>query len=140
MRSLAVALLVAASATFVSGCAVAPPTPQQIEQASYGEMTAERANEIIIKRLQTTLYDPYTAQLEVFPSTLKKHWATDGKGHHHYGWIIQYRLNAKNQYGGYVGYKNYYAFIEFGYLLQVYEQFPSGVGYFPDFREVTTIK
>lgn len=98
--------------TVLSGCAViVPPAPEQILSADYGSIpTDDQIKRGITGYLETKLKDP--------DSVLTKNISPPEKGfltltsiaqgsRYTYGWIVYFEVNAKNSYGGYVGYKKY---------------------------------
>lgn len=66
-------------------------------------------------------------------TAIEKHWAAAGSLRPklndpslHYGWLVQYQVNAKNRYGGYVGMKGAAVFIANGKLIDHYDNVTSG--------------
>ncbi|HMS26260.1 MAG TPA: hypothetical protein PKC80_02675 [Burkholderiaceae bacterium] len=95
-----------------SGCAVVtPPSQEQMLSADYGPIpTEDQIQRGIVSYLEPRLKDP--------DSALTKNITKPKKGYltltsiaagssYTYGWIVHFEVNAKNSYGGYVGYKEY---------------------------------
>lgn len=95
-------ILVIFIALFISGC-VARPTMIEEQNADYGEKPSKEFYEGKIKSYQEgRLKDPMSA-IYSFTEPRKGWCIFDGKVN--FGWIVDYTLNAKNSYGGYVGAK-----------------------------------
>lgn len=104
-------LLCLISLSVLAGC-VSNPTAMEINNGDYGAVPNKELYEAKIKSYQEArLKDPDSAKYRF--SEPHKGWCKfDGKVN--YGWIIDYTLNAKNSYGGYVGQKPQFAFVKNG--------------------------
>ncbi|WP_413496361.1 hypothetical protein [Morganella psychrotolerans] len=89
-------------ALFISGC-VAKPTMIEEQHADYGDKPSKELYEAKVKAYQESrLKDPMSAVYSF--SEPRKGWCIFN-GKVNFGWIVDYTLNAKNSYGGYVGTK-----------------------------------
>ena len=108
--------------TVLSGCAVGtPPAPEQMLSADYGPIpTDDQIKRGIKSYLETKLKDP--------DSALTKNISQPEKGfltlssiaegsRYTYGWLVYFDVNAKNSYGGFVGYKKYSVVIRDGKVM-----------------------
>lgn len=111
----------------LSGCA-SLPTSAELAAADYGrDMSPDECIAVIEPALASTLKDPGSAQF--------KHVACY-KGAMNsvpimglpvaYGWLQQGQLNAKNSYGGYVGFRNYMALLRNGAVVRYCVAEPNG--------------
>lgn len=104
-------ILLCSVALVISGCVMLPPDPTDIEKsnADYGKKPSAEFYEGNIKSFQETrLKDPMSALYSF--SEPKEMWCKiDGKVR--YGWVVDYMINAKNSYGGYVGAKPQFSLI-----------------------------
>lgn len=103
-------LLMLATAA-LSGC-LSPPSSQEMGSANYGVLP-EDYKEIVKNYSDGMLKDPESAKYMM--ATPCKGWIREGVlaasgGKPIYGWIIPYRVNAKNSYGGYTGFQDHVAF------------------------------
>jgi len=93
---------------FLTACASRTPTPEQLASANYGP-TPRLHKEAIREYFNRTLKDPYSVVYQKISEPVKG-WTRDpliSGGAHHFGWLVDATINAKNAYGGYVGYKTY---------------------------------
>lgn len=98
-------------AAFFAGCAT--PSQEDLARADYGPYPSDY--ESIVKRhLSNSLKDPDSAQYR-FLNTPKSGW--NGLGGVKYGWIVCAQVNAKNSYGGYVGFRPAYFMIKNGLVI-----------------------
>lgn len=104
-------LLCLISLSVLAGC-VSNPTSMEINNGDYGAAPSKELYEAKIKSYQEQrLKDPDSAKYRF--SEPHKGWCKfDGKVN--YGWIVDYTLNAKNSFGGYVGQKPQFAFVKNG--------------------------
>lgn len=104
-------LLCLISFSVLAGC-VSNPTAIEVNNGDYGAAPSKELYEAKIKSYQEErLKDPDSAKYRF--SEPHKGWCKfDGKVN--YGWIVDYTLNAKNSYGGYVGQKPQFAFVKNG--------------------------
>lgn len=91
----------------IAGCAT-PPSQQELESADYGAYPVSY-EQIIKNRMSTILKDPDSAQYR-FLNTPKTGW--NSFGGKKFGYIVCVNINAKNSYGGYVGYRMSYFMIK----------------------------
>lgn len=100
---------IALTALMLAGCAATVPTHEQQANAYYGELVKqEHAQEVAKAYFETRLKDPDTAQYRF--DDLHSGWIKDAPisgGKFHFGFILPVKVNAKNSYGGYTGYKPY---------------------------------
>lgn len=87
-----------------------PPSTAQIETDIKAAMKAQ-------------LFDPYSAVYEFQKPYAGKAWGGLIYGGWKYGYIVEYTLNAKNRFGGYVGAQPYTAVFQNGTLLGVKAQY-----------------
>ncbi|QXO52823.1 hypothetical protein [Morganella morganii] len=102
-------ILIISMALLLSAC-VANPAFIDVQSADYGEKPSSELYEKKVKAYQNDrLKDPMSAVYSF--SEPKKGWCKF-KGEVHFGWIVDYTLNAKNSYGGYVGAKPEFTFVK----------------------------
>jgi hypothetical protein len=81
----------------------------------YGRYPANY-KEIVIKWLDTELVDPASARIEWSdepkPADLSKN------GQHLYGYLVHFRINARNRFGGYTGKQSHAALIRNGLVIK----------------------
>lgn len=98
----------AAAALLVSGCAITPPEiPENIDYGRYPTNYEQR----IANYMQGRLKDPESARYK-FQEPVTAYVSKGpfgGGGVKAAGWKVNFELNAKNGFGGYVGYKPYFA-------------------------------
>ena len=93
----------------LSGC-VTPPTSIEVQNADYGEKPSKELYESKVKAYQEgQLKDPMSAVYSF--SVPRKGWCIF-HSKVNFGWIVDYTLNAKNSYGGYVGAKPQFTIIQ----------------------------
>jgi hypothetical protein len=90
-------------------------TPQPADMARYGPYPTNY-KEIVTKWLQTQLLDAGSAQIE---------WEGDPKpadlgknGKHLYGWLVNFKVNARNRFGAYTGKEKHGALIRNGEVIK----------------------
>lgn len=96
---------------FVGGCAATtPPTPEEQQAAYYGKVISQEEAEQIVKTyVESRLKDSSSAQYAGF-TQVEKGYLKSGLiygGNVYYGYRINVNVNAKNSYGGYVGFQPY---------------------------------
>ena len=133
MKKLFASIVVAA--IVLTGCMVTAPTKEELASANYGTVTFAQAERLIWEYLNRTLIDPDSARVGVTKLSVD-YWARDKKGKFHYGKLFGFEVNAKNVYGGYTGKQRYYAFIENGQIVQIYDVLTDGESTYPGFREM----
>ncbi len=102
-------LFLIAAVVILSGC-LSNPTIVESTNADYGPQPSKELYESkIIAFQEGRLKDPESAKYQFSPP--KKGWCKFN-GKVNFGWIIDYKLNAKNSYGGYTGAKPQFAFIK----------------------------
>lgn len=102
-------ILATATVVFgLTGCA-SGPTQQQLDQAYYGSETPQEECESIATRaINARLKDPGSAQYNF--GVCEKGWLSSVPimGYPvEYGYYIRGRVNARNSFGGYTGYKEF---------------------------------
>ncbi|MEW5666227.1 hypothetical protein AB1288_07815 [Pseudomonas putida] len=112
----------------LAGCA-SGPTPEQIASIDYGPPVDQEQAESKVKfYFEGVLKDPYSAQYQ-FGKAQKGYVvgsAFDGR-QLYAGYTMDVRVNAKNSYGGYTGYKAYRFVFQSGALIKGFELSPSGL-------------
>jgi hypothetical protein len=101
--------------SFISACA-SGPTQEQLASADYGrDIPPAECVSVAERVIADSLKDPGSAQFR-HAQCFKGHWGSApifGMGVA-FGWIQQGEVNAKNSYGGYVGFKAYQVLIKNG--------------------------
>lgn len=98
--------------TAISGCAsVGPiaPTLEQLQSADYGAEPVTY-KEGVQQFFDATLKDPSSIQYREVTVPEKGYMQTHsmmGGTKINYGWLVKATVNAKNTYGGYVGFRTY---------------------------------
>jgi hypothetical protein len=106
----------AVALTGVSGCAtVTAPSTDQLARADYGPYPANY-EEIVHAYFVSSLKDPSSLQLDTIPVPTKAWYVSTA--HTSYGYKTCVRYNARNSYGGYVGYKYIYFLIKNGVVIE----------------------
>lgn len=124
------------------GCAGTPPTIDEFTKADYGEKPDKSTYELKVKTyFEGCLKDPESAKYK-FEKPIKGWYGKTlsnlaGPRKIDYGWIVLVRVNAKNSYGGYTGYKSYNCLFRGKELLWVVDLNKvlwqiEGTGYAPD--------
>jgi hypothetical protein len=90
-------------------------TPQPVDVARYGPYPINY-KEIVTTWLQTQLEDAASAQIE---------WEGDPKpadlgknGEHLYGWLVNFKVNARNRFGAYTGKQKHGALVRNGEVIK----------------------
>jgi hypothetical protein len=96
-----------ATLVLISSCATAP-TVQEQGAADYGEQPTHY-EEAIHAYFDSTLKDPSSVQYRNITAPSKGYIRGPliAGGHVTYGWTVSAAVNAKNSYGGYVGFRTY---------------------------------
>jgi hypothetical protein len=94
---------------------VAAETPSPPPDDRYGP-SPTNYKEIVMKWLEQQLIDPSSARVE----WLDEPKPTDaGKGGEHlYGYLVHFRVDARNRFGGYTGKQNHAALIRNGEVIK----------------------
>jgi len=94
----------------LAGCNTAPITQAELDNADYGQpMTAKQCTDVAEQFVRSTLKDPMSAQFTSGGACVKGA-LRDGLirgGTTHFGYLQTGTVNAKNSYGGYVGFRPY---------------------------------
>lgn len=95
-----------AALALLAGCGPMPtqPTDQQMNAANYGP-PAQRAEQVIKAHYTQTLKDPDSAIFKPLGPPKQQWLASRADPVGVYGFMYCVTFNAKNAYGGYVGYK-----------------------------------
>jgi hypothetical protein len=98
-------------ATAVAGCATTAPTVAQLQTAEYGE-PPQTYEGVIHSYFDASLKDPASIQYKDLTAPEKGYTQHDrgligGGVKITYGWLVKATVNAKNSYGGYVGFRTY---------------------------------
>ncbi|MBJ6724396.1 hypothetical protein [Geomesophilobacter sediminis] len=91
----------------LSACAV---SREAMMKADYGpQPSKEEAMQKVKQYLSLVLIDPDSLKLAC-SDDIRKGWLRDDPlgGTPNFGWLIYCNVNAKNRFGGYTGYKNYF--------------------------------
>jgi hypothetical protein len=101
VRSIFASVLLAA--LLLSGCALQPPSKEALANADYGKFPNDY-EQIVKSHYARRLKDPESVIYKgiTYPSTFFLGSRFDGDT---YGYLTCATLNAKNSYGGYIGYK-----------------------------------
>ena len=98
----------------IAGCAVpfrGGPSKVELEAADCGPKPIEY-EKAIMKWINDNLKDPFSAKTEEISLPEKSWWGTTGallqSRNINYGWMVSAKINAKNSWGAYVGWKKYY--------------------------------
>ena len=90
-------------------------TPSPSPDDRYGP-SPTNYKEIVMKWLEQQLVDPASARIE---------WVDEPKptdagkgGEHLYGYLVHFRVNARNRFGGYTGKQNHAALIRNGEVIK----------------------
>lgn len=113
-------ILILALSSILSGC-LSPPSHQEMSSAHYGEIPGNY-KELVKNFSDGMLKDPYSAKYMMADPC--KGWVREGimassGGKPMYGWLIPYKVNAKNSYGGYTGFEPHIAFYHDGKIYNV---------------------
>lgn len=104
----------------LAACA-GPPSPEQVASADYGPYP-DNYEQIVRNYHRTYLKDPSTAQYRGFSTPMKVWWGNRMSGAK-FGYRVCVTYNARNSYGGYVGFKTDAALINNG---RVIDYLPNG--------------
>lgn len=117
-------VLVTFIALILSACATGPPTQEEFAKADYGRVvTQDEAQPLAEIFLSKRLKDSYSAQYEW--GNVYKSWIRHAPAHGGglvFGYILDVKVNAKNSFGGYVGFKPYRFVYKNGDIVTVYGQ------------------
>ena len=117
MRFMSYAVIMLAM-VFLTSCA-SMPTQQELANADYGAYP-DNYEQIIKSYLEQRLKDPYSAEYRHIRGPEKRWARLFAQGN--YGYSVCYIINAKNSFGGYMGYKTHNFIIYNGQVVQhVYE-------------------
>jgi hypothetical protein len=99
----------------VAALDLAADTPTPVDLARYGPYPADY-KDIVMKWLDTQLVDAASARIEwegpPKPDDLGK------KGEHLYGWLVNFKVNARNRFGAYTGTQKHGALIRDGQVIK----------------------
>ena len=111
----------------MTGCAVpfqGGPNSEDMARAYFGP-APEDPEASILDWMHETLKDPFSANLEILAPPEKSWWGNPGGLLYardiHYCWMVKARINAKNSFGGYIGWKPYNFFFRDGKIEFVQE-------------------
>jgi hypothetical protein len=96
----------------LAGCAA--PSPSEMASADYGAYP-DNYQEVVQNFMAATLKDPGSAQYNFIGGPMR---AWNGLGGRAYGYAVCVNINAKNSYGGYVGYHLNYFLIHDGRVVK----------------------
>ena len=130
MNRVLIALLLLSSMFFV-GCAASPPTADEFAKADYGSpITQQAAQDKAQSWLKGVLKDPSSAQYDW--GTVQQGWARTAPiegGKLIWGYRLDAKINARNSFGGYNGYKPYLFMFKNSELHAVWGEQVLGSGY-----------
>lgn len=92
----------------LAGCAMARPTPEQCTNADYGPPPREGYQDEIKRAMADGLFDAGSAQWELYepqPIWWNNTRTIFSPGEIKWGWRVRTKLNAKNRFGAYTGWK-----------------------------------
>jgi hypothetical protein len=105
---------------FMSGCMSVPST-QFVSSQYYGPQP-EDTETVAKKHFYYSLIDGESAVYQVNPRAFKIYSYNPFKPEHpylsKYGWLIEGKLNAKNKFGGYTGWKDFYLIYRNGGVIE----------------------
>ena len=111
----------------LTGCSTTL-TQAEMDSADYGyAISQEGAESAALQFLHNYLKDPQSALCEWKP--IYKGGRKDGLingNKSHFGYVLDGKVNAKNSYGGYVGYKNWEFMFHDGKIEAIYTDITSG--------------
>jgi hypothetical protein len=88
---------------------------QPVDADRYGSYPANY-KEIVMKWLQTQLLDATSAHIEWNGDP--KPFDLDSKGEHLYGYLVNFKVNARNRFGAYTGMQSHGAVIRNGEVIK----------------------
>jgi hypothetical protein len=115
----AVLMMLAGFSVAISGCAVAPPTEVDFNRSGTKPTDVEKVS---VGYFEPRLKDPFSAQYKVGEPTqcyMRSAPVTGGKITQ-YGWCWVVSIDAKNSFGGYVGYENHRLFYGNGLVTEYF--------------------
>lgn len=104
----------------LAGCAAPQLSQTELANADYGrQATATECTSIAEDYIKATLKDPFSAQFvhgrACYKGALKRSLMQGGSWV--FGYLQEGTVNAKNSYGGYVGFRSYKALIRDGIVV-----------------------
>jgi hypothetical protein len=108
-------ILLAAAAAGLMGMGAAQAQTPTPDPARYGQYPIGY-REIVTKWLETKLLDPGSAQMEWVGDPQPADLGT--KGQHLYGYLVKFKVNSKNRFGGYTGKQAHGALIRNGEVIK----------------------
>ena len=90
-------------------------TPSPVDLARYGPYPTNY-KEIVMKWLETQLLDAGSARIEWEGDPKPADLGT--KGEHLYGWLVNFKINARNRFGAYTGMQKHGALIRNGEVVK----------------------
>jgi len=114
----------------LAGCATSPPTQEQLESADYGAPISQQdAKRQATEFFQSHLRDPGSAQYRW--GDVERGWQRHAPIHGGrivYGYTLEVDVNAKNAFGGYVGFRKYRFTFRDGQIETIYGEQDMGSG------------
>jgi hypothetical protein len=110
----------------LAGCAVpfqGGPSADEFAHADFGPPPVNYAS-AIHEHLGRTLFDPFSAHIEIGQPEHAWYGTVGGLAvprDIRFGWRVPVRVNARNRYGGYVGWRNYFFTFSGEQLVSTYE-------------------
>ena len=103
-----------------AGCAIpfrGGPSQEDLAKADYGPPPTDYEKQIQ-KWMNDNLKDPFSAKMEEMSLPEKSWWGNLGAlltpREINYGWRVTAKINAKNSFGAYIGWKKYYFYFRGG--------------------------
>lgn len=106
--------------TLIVACAK-QPSFEEMATWDYGPYP-EQYEEIVKNYMSRSLFDPYSAQY-IFNGSPSKNYLMRPFGETLYGWHGTVSVNAKNRFGGYVGYHTFDYIIRYGTIIYFEEKY-----------------
>ena len=114
----------------LAGCAATPPTQEELESADYGAPISQQdAKRQATEFFQSHLRDPGSAQYRW--TQVERGWLRHAPIHGGrivYGYKLDVDVNAKNAFGGYVGFRKYSFIFRNGKIETIYAEQDMGTG------------
>lgn len=99
------------------------PSELALQEADYGEAPVGGHRDEIRAAFAEVLLDPASARFEY--SDPEKGWGKDGLGFV-YGWVVWTRVNSKNRFGAFTGWRTYKVLTVAGAVHSIYEVLDDG--------------
>ena len=101
------------------GC-VSMPTQQQLKSLDYGPPPQEGYEDAVKSNFEDLLFDPHSAEYRF--GKPRKCWMKDSNDLYA-GYLVPVSVNAKNRFGGYVGFEQYAAMLSQGRVVKILDRY-----------------